>query len=213
MQTTHLLTILKKDNPQLFEGIAFCNRVVSTDKVHYYMNGIHFNRDQRRLEASDGRRIHIYKLSDDEYTTLTQLPDDENIFNVTVKKDYITFEKQIRGPFPNAQAVIDKQASARVLTDINHQFDKIGTRTNSKPAKTDYEFLLFSLYNAGLFLQTDFVKDLYGVPWRIIGVSTPNDAVEFRGSDFYALIMPRALKTLNNGDKLPTIKLADPDQT
>ena len=49
---------------QGFNKMRFINAAISKDKSRYYMCDAYWNADKGRLEATDGRRAHVWKLSD-----------------------------------------------------------------------------------------------------------------------------------------------------
>lgn len=163
-----------------FNKLAFLNEAISTDKFRHDVDEAFWDAPNKRLAATDGRRLHIWNLSDG-YEKAYKLPEKPCYVKLMVKDNLIVpLEKDER--FPSIDRVIPKRNET-----LTAHFDRND--------KDHHGRFLVSLFTATQNLvNLEYLKPLFGQEWKITTQGI-DKAMRFDGADdltkdLIAVIMP-----------------------
>ena len=156
-----------------FNKMRFISAAISTDKSRYFMCDAYWNAEKGRLEATDGRRAHVWALREglrDAY----KLPE-KSCYVKLLPKENMIVPLQHDYQFPNIDRVTpEKSATFRV---------------NLAEDKGNRAYACFSIA-ANRIVNSDYIGDLMGEVWEASIQNDPTKALRFDCDDLVAVIMP-----------------------
>ena len=168
-------------------------KAVAGEETRYFMNALRYDHEEKKLIATDGRRMHILKV--ERPSMVNELPDFDTW--AWYEKGILTFftPDAIKGHFPDWKRILPLPQQL----DTNgreYSFIKNATRKHSvkKEQTTRYELPQFYRDHTFLSIDLDYLLDIQG---RIYTVKVSNDQefkarrpVLFESGGLTCLIMP-----------------------
>jgi len=164
-----------------FEKLAFVSDAIGKDNTRPYYTDAYYDAEKKRISATDGRRLHVWNLSEDEVSAFGL---SESSYVKIMPKDGIVLPIKKEYQFPMIDKVIP-EASPK------HYF--------SPSAKDDGSAVIALCVKTGAMFNPEYFRKMLGYGWK---VSYKDNMHAFRFDhaswDVISVIMPKSFKEVIN---------------
>ena len=166
-----------------FNTLAFIASAIATDPTRYFMCDAYFDKENSRLVATDGLRLHFWDMSEGEIHAYNLQDVPESTYVKILVKDNKILPFKLEAQYPNYKRVIpeyDKQPENKcILLDGKHAKDMEITRFCAR---------------TGIAINYKYMADIAGKNWQyeVASFEPEKKAVKFFDpkSRLTAIIMP-----------------------
>jgi hypothetical protein len=191
-KTLATFQVCRKDNPEVFERMAFVVKACSNDPRRKALTVLHVEqiRDGSWLVASDGKRLHAA-------FTATKIRSGD--YRPVLTKDAVSLGEPATGiAFPDWRGVIPHSAAQRGVIDLT---DSGWGKDCSQTEKLSVAFNAF-VRQTGELINLRYLEDLAKRKWSIHYQREKNQAIMLKAEgvkeDMFAVIIPLEKETAAN---------------
>lgn len=175
--------ITRTQNYKDYERLMFCIKALGKDEDPLFTHYLHVEngRTGSRIVATDGKRLHVAKLS-------SRIP--AGNYQPKVKDYAICFEKSEEIAFPSWKNVIPEDADYKGVLELE------GMSCGSKVERDERFTNIYCsfLFDTGFNVNLGYIKDLPNVNWKIFIKNGKNRLVMLQNSsdpqNQYAVFVP-----------------------
>lgn len=159
------------------EKLSFVSDAIGKDVTRQYCTDAYYDAEKKRLSATDGRRLHVWNISDEEVSAFGL---SESSYVKIIPKEGIVLPIKKEYQFPMIDKVIPESSP-------KHYF--------SPSAKDDGSSVVALCIKTGAMFNPEYFRKMYGYGWKV-SYSDNSHAFRFDHAswDAMSVIMPKSFE-------------------